>query len=100
METMGLLRVQGPKSNIVEVGDYLHADGPFKDKNDNLDPVPSSRDRWREQLNVETIRMWTISPDIEILSSNQSDGTQSITPVMDVLYFRPTPTKRSFKSFI
>jgi hypothetical protein len=29
IETMDLLRVQGPKSNILAVGVYLRADGPF-----------------------------------------------------------------------
>jgi hypothetical protein len=24
---------------------YLHADGPFRDKNDSFDPVPSSKER-------------------------------------------------------
>jgi hypothetical protein len=38
VETMEFLRVQGPKSNILAVGDYLRADVPFKGKNDNFDP--------------------------------------------------------------
>jgi hypothetical protein len=30
IETMELLRVQGPKNNIKAEGDYLRADGPFE----------------------------------------------------------------------
>jgi hypothetical protein len=30
IETMELLRVQGPKNNIKAVGDYLRADGLFE----------------------------------------------------------------------
>jgi hypothetical protein len=33
---MELLLVQGPKKNILAVGDYLRADGPFEGKNDML----------------------------------------------------------------
>jgi hypothetical protein len=39
IETMEMLRVQGPKNKILAVGDYLRADGPFEGKNDNFDPV-------------------------------------------------------------
>jgi hypothetical protein len=41
IEITELLRVQGPKSNIYAVGDYLRADGPFEGKNDNFDPISS-----------------------------------------------------------
>jgi hypothetical protein len=42
IEIMELLRVQGPKNNILAVGDYLHADGPFEEKNNNFDSALSS----------------------------------------------------------
>jgi hypothetical protein len=35
---MELLHFQGPKNNILAVGDYLRADVPFEGKNDNFDP--------------------------------------------------------------
>jgi hypothetical protein len=50
---MELLRVQGPKSNILAVGDYLRTDAPFEGKNDNFDPVSSSKERYGVQLNVD-----------------------------------------------
>jgi hypothetical protein len=52
---MELLRVQGLKNKILAVGDYLCADVPFEGKNDNFDPVSSSKERYEEQLNVETV---------------------------------------------
>jgi hypothetical protein len=55
VETMELLRVQGPKSNISAVDDYLRADGPFEGKNDNFDPVLSYKERYGVQLNLETV---------------------------------------------
>jgi hypothetical protein len=54
---MELLRVQGPKNDILAVGDYLRADGPFEGKNDNFDPVLYSKERYEAQLNVETVFM-------------------------------------------
>jgi hypothetical protein len=57
IETTELLRVQGPKSNIVAVGEYLRADGPFESKYDNFDPVSSFKERYGVQLNVETVPM-------------------------------------------
>jgi hypothetical protein len=54
-ETMGLLRVQGPKNNILAVGEYLRADVPFEGKNDDFDSVPSSIERYVVQLNVENV---------------------------------------------
>jgi hypothetical protein len=50
---MELLRMQGPKSNILAVGDYLRADGPFEGEFDNFDPVSSSKERYEVQLDVE-----------------------------------------------
>jgi hypothetical protein len=50
---MELLRVQEPKNNIKAVGDYLRANGPFESKNDNFDPVFSSKERYGVQPNVE-----------------------------------------------
>jgi hypothetical protein len=52
---MELLHVKGPRNNIEAVGDYLRADGPFEGKNDNFDPVSSSRERYEEQLNIEIV---------------------------------------------
>jgi hypothetical protein len=57
IETMELLRVQGPKSNIYVVGDYLRADEPFEGKNDNFDPVSSFKDKYGVRLNVEKVLM-------------------------------------------
>jgi hypothetical protein len=57
IETMGLLRVQGPKNNILTVGDYLRADGPFEGKNDHFDPVSNSKERYGAQLNLEIVPM-------------------------------------------
>jgi hypothetical protein len=54
---MELLRAQEPKSNILAVGDYLRADGPFEGKNDNFDSITSSKERYGVQLNVETVFM-------------------------------------------
>jgi hypothetical protein len=54
---MELLRVQGPKNNILAVGDYLRADVPFESKNDNFDPVLSFKEIYGVQLNVETVFM-------------------------------------------
>jgi hypothetical protein len=50
-----LLRVQGPKSNISAVGDYLRVDVPFEGKNDNFDPVSSYKERYGVQLNMEFV---------------------------------------------
>jgi hypothetical protein len=44
IETTELLRLQEPKNNTKAVGDYLRADGPFESKNDNFDPVSSSKE--------------------------------------------------------
>jgi hypothetical protein len=44
-----------------------------KVKNNHFDPVPSSKERYGIQLNVETIP--------EIMFSKKSPGTQSITPL-------------------
>jgi hypothetical protein len=52
---MELLRVQGPKINIYVVSDYLRADGPFEGKNDNFDPVSSSKEKHGVQLIVELV---------------------------------------------
>jgi hypothetical protein len=54
---MELLRVQGPKNNILAVGDYLRADGPFEIeiRNDNFDPVLSFKERYGVQLDVEAV---------------------------------------------
>jgi hypothetical protein len=57
METMELLRVQGPKNNILAVGDYLSADGLFQSKKDDFDPVPRSTERYGVGLHVEFIFM-------------------------------------------
>jgi hypothetical protein len=38
IETMELLHVKGPKSNLLVVGDYLRADGPLEGKNYDVDP--------------------------------------------------------------
>jgi hypothetical protein len=54
---MELLRGQVPKNNIKVVGDYLRADGPFESKNDNFDPVSTSKERYGVQLNVEKVFM-------------------------------------------
>jgi hypothetical protein len=57
VETMELLRVQGPKSKIWAVGDYLRADGLLGGKNDNFDPIPSFKERIEVQLNAERVFM-------------------------------------------
>jgi hypothetical protein len=54
---MELLPVQGSKNNILAVGDYLRADGPFEGKDDNFDPVSNSKERYGVQLHVETVFM-------------------------------------------
>jgi hypothetical protein len=49
IEATELFYVQGPKSNIEVVGDYLHAeDGRFEGKKYHCDPVPSFRARYGE----------------------------------------------------
>jgi hypothetical protein len=47
--------VQGPKNKIYEVSD--RADVPFEDENDDFDPVPISKEKYKVQLNVETFLM-------------------------------------------
>jgi hypothetical protein len=54
---MELLRVQGPKNNIEVVGDYIRAHEPFEVKSNTFDSVPSSRERYGLQLNVEVVSM-------------------------------------------
>jgi hypothetical protein len=56
-ETTELLLVQGPKNNILAVGDYPCADVPFEGKNDNFDAVSSSKERYGVQINLETVFM-------------------------------------------
>jgi hypothetical protein len=79
-ETMELLHVQGLKSNIWAVGYYLRADRPFESKNDRFDLVLSSTERYGVQLSVETVPVWILWVELEIMSSNQTPGTQTITP--------------------
>jgi hypothetical protein len=67
---MELLRVQGPKNNIQAVGDYLRADEPFEGKNDNFDPVSSSKERYGVQLNVEKVFMLTVCLQLEIMATD------------------------------
>jgi hypothetical protein len=58
IETMELLHMQGPKSNINAIGDYLRADAPSEGKFNYFNSVPNSRERERErersQLHVKT----------------------------------------------
>jgi hypothetical protein len=63
IETMELLRVQGPKNDI-------RADGPFEGKND-FDPFASSKERYGEQLNVEKVFIQTAHLQLEIMSSER-----------------------------
>jgi hypothetical protein len=78
---MELLHVQGPKNNIQAVGYYLRADGPFEGKKDNFDSISSSRERYGVKLNVDRVPMLTVRLHLEIMATDQSDGTQSISPV-------------------
>jgi hypothetical protein len=68
---MELLRVQEPKNNILAIGDYLRADGPFEGKNDNFEPVASSKERYEVQLNVELVFMLTVRLHLEIMATDQ-----------------------------
>jgi hypothetical protein len=79
---MELLRVQAPKSNILAVGDYLRADGPFGGYNDNFDPVLSSKEIHRVQLNVEIFFILTVRLHHEVIATGKkkSIGTQTKTP--------------------
>jgi hypothetical protein len=70
IETMELLRVQGPKNSIKAVGDYLRADVPFEGKNDNFDPVSSFKERYGVQLNVEKVFMFTVRLQLEIMATD------------------------------
>jgi type III secretory pathway lipoprotein EscJ len=50
IEAMELLRVQGPKMNIIAVGDYLRADGLFKSKKDFFDPISFQKEIYEYSL--------------------------------------------------
>jgi hypothetical protein len=69
--TMELLRVQGPKSNILAVGDYLRADVPFEGKKDNFDPVSSFKKRYGVQLIIYAVSMLTVRLNLEIMATDQ-----------------------------
>jgi hypothetical protein len=50
----------------------------------NFDPVSSSKERYRVQLNLETVLMLTVRLHLEIMATDpkkKSHGTLSITPV-------------------
>jgi hypothetical protein len=67
---MELLRVQGIKSDIKAVGDYLRADVTFEGKNDNFDLVLSSKESYGVQLNVERVFMLTFRLQLEIMATD------------------------------
>jgi hypothetical protein len=76
---MELLGVQEPKKNILAVGDYLRADGPFEGRNDNFDPVSSSKERYGVKLNVETVFMLSVRLNLEIMATDQK-GKKVLAP--------------------
>jgi hypothetical protein len=67
---------------VARAGDYLRADVPFEGKNDNFDPVFSSKVRYGVQLNVEKVFMLTARLKLEIMATDpppkKSPGTYPI----------------------
>jgi hypothetical protein len=56
-----------------------------------------SRERYGVQLNVETVPVWIVRVELEILPSNQTPGTQTITPVMAVTKKRNGPVRTTWE---
>jgi hypothetical protein len=85
---MELLRVQGRKSNILAVGDYLRADVPSDTFYADFDPVSSSKGKYGEWLNVEKVFMKTVRLNLEIMATDQkiSPGTKTKTPVLFLFF--------------
>jgi hypothetical protein len=64
-----------PNNNIKAVGNYLRADEQFEGENDYFDPNPQLlRKIWTIAVH-KTILMLIVCLHLEIMSSNQRDGT-------------------------